>query len=409
MRVVFLNPVGILGGAERCLLDIFESLIRHRPDIQPVLLTLGDGPLVARSRSLGVITHVLPMPSTMARLGDSHLKHQSRREKLRFAALVGLPETLRHSSYLRKFGSTLSETRPTLIHSNGIKTHLLAALASPATVPLVWHVRDYLASRPLASRILRAVSKRVRSVVTISNSGARDVIRTLGKVPVEVVYDAVDVDHFRPGKGDGAWLDRVCGVPRSIEPVLRVGIVATYARWKGHDVFLEAAARLRQLGHRQVRFYIIGGPVYDTAGSQLTRADLSYQVDALALAECVGFSGFLSEVDSVYRALDIVVHASTEPEPFGRTIVEAMACACPVIVANAGGAAELFEHGVDALGVHPADPRALATAISKLVSDREGRARMGRLARRTAIERFSTARLGPRLGSLYDSLLEESR
>jgi len=58
----------------------------------------------------------------------------------------------------------------------------------------------------------------------------------------------------------------------------------------------------------------------------------------------VGFVPFQDNPADVYRALDIVVHASTKPEPFGRTIVEAMACGKPVIAAQTGGAAELFTH-----------------------------------------------------------------
>jgi len=74
----------------------------------------------------------------------------------------------------------------------------------------------------------------------------------------------------------------------------------------------------------------------------------------------VGFVPFQDNPADVYRALDIVVHASTKPEPFGRTIVEAMACGKPVIAAQTGGAAELFTHDHDAVGVPPGDPAALA-------------------------------------------------
>ena len=83
----------------------------------------------------------------------------------------------------------------------------------------------------------------------------------------------------------------------------------------------------------------------------------------------VGFLGFQEDPAEAFRALDVVVHASTRPEPFGLTIVEAMACAKPVVAAAAGGAAELFQDGRDALGHPPGDADALAAAVGRLVDD----------------------------------------
>src|SRR5262249_49509813 len=107
------------------------------------------------------------------------------------------------------------------------------------------------------------------------------------------------------------------------------------------------------------------------------------------------------ELAAVYRALDIVVHASTQPEPFGRTIVEAMACAKPVIVSAAGGAAELFTPGHDAIGTPPRDVRALSSAIKELLLDCQLRQHIARNARCTALTRFSRTRLGPQIVSTY--------
>src|SRR5262249_14978265 len=68
-----------------------------------------------------------------------------------------------------------------------------------------------------------------------------------------------------------------------------------------------------------------------------------------------GLVPFQEDTAAVYRALDVVVHASTQPEPFGLTIAEAMSCSRPVVVARAGGAAGLFSRGPHALGGPPRD------------------------------------------------------
>ena len=120
--------------------------------------------------------------------------------------------------------------------------------------------------------------------------------------------------------------------------------------------------------------------------------------------DVVGFVPFQLEPAEVYRALDVVVHGSTQPEPFGRTIVEAMACARPVIVANAGGAAELFSDGVDAVGVAPGDPKALSEAILRLAGSPELRRRLGEQARQTAVRRFDRRRVAEEVLAVYQRI-----
>ncbi len=101
--------------------------------------------------------------------------------------------------------------------------------------------------------------------------------------------------------------------------------------------------------------------------------------------------------------LDVAVHASTRPEPFGLAIAEAMGCGRPVVVASAGGAAELFTPGHDGLGHAPGDAAGLAGAIARLAADPGQRARLGANARRTAVERFSQERSGREVAAVYAS------
>jgi glycosyltransferase involved in cell wall biosynthesis len=178
--------------------------------------------------------------------------------------------------------------------------------------------------------------------------------------------------------------------------------VATYARWKGQDVFLEAAGRLL---HRRpdlpLRFYVVGGPIYHTRGSQWSVAELRQQAGEPGRDGRVGFVPFQPDAAPVYRALDVVVHASTQPEPFGLAIAEAMACGRAVVVARAGGAAELFTHDHDAVGVRPGDAEELACVLESLAEGPLRRRRLGLNARTTAQGRFARARLGPEVLAAY--------
>ena len=105
------------------------------------------------------------------------------------------------------------------------------------------------------------------------------------------------------------------------------------------------------------------------------------------------------------RALDIVVHASTDPEPFGLVIAEAMACGKPVVVSRAGGAVELTEPGVNALAHEPGDVPALARCLADLVRDADLRDRLGRAALISARQRFARSRMARELAPIYQSLV----
>ncbi len=150
-----------------------------------------------------------------------------------------------------------------------------------------------------------------------------------------------------------------------------------------------------------MRFYVVGGPVYETMGSQFDRAELAALATGLGLNPHVGFVDFQPDPSQIYPALDIVVHASTRPEPFGLTIIEAMACGRAVIATAAGGAAELLTPGEDALAVPPGDVAALAIGLRQLLADADMRGRLGAQARLTAVRRFDARRLGAQLGAIY--------
>lgn len=401
-----MNPVGIVGGAERVLLEAFGPIQSLEPDAVLGLIAGSDGPLVARAARAGVQADVVPMPTSIARLGDSGLARGAPSESVNalIASLRALPNVV---SYARALALAIRAFRPDIIHSNGIKTHLVTAFVTPRHTPIVWHIHDFLSDRRLVSRALRPVAPLATLAIANSNAVAEDARHVLGNLPVKLIYNGIDVDFYSPVAIDGAFLDALAVRPAAPDGTVRVGLVATYARWKGHKLFLEAAARVLRNFPGRVRFYIIGGPVYQTAGSQFTQAELRETARALGICEHIAFVPFLEDARDAFRALDIVVHASTRREPFGMSIVEAMATGRAVIVARDGGATELFTHGVDALGFSPGDSESLSHAILGLLGAPDDRARLGEAARRTAVERFSSNRLGAELVFAYRQLIAQ--
>jgi glycosyltransferase involved in cell wall biosynthesis len=407
LRLVYVNPTGVIGGAEMCLLDLLASLRSSRPDWSPHVVLGDDGPLRSEVERLGVPCDVLPLPTRLAALGDAGLGLGPSVRLLGRLALAarGVTALASVSSYLVRLRRRLRRLAPDLVQTNGMKAHVLGAWAAPRGLPVVWHLHDYLGTRPVMGRLLRGSVRRGVRGVAVSDSVAADATSVLGpRVPVSVAYNAVDLARFRPGPGDGAWLDAAAGFrPAGPGPLVRVGLVATFARWKGHEVFLEAVSRVSR--DMPARFYVVGGPIYRSTGSQHDTAALRAHAAALGVADRVGFTGHQSDPAAVFRALDVVVHASTRPEPFGRVIVEAMACGRAVVAAPLGGAAELIEDGASALACPPGDPAALAVSLTRLIVDPALRARLGRGGRAEAEARFDRARLAGEWSRVYEDAL----
>jgi glycosyltransferase involved in cell wall biosynthesis len=251
-------------------------------------------------------------------------------------------------------------------------------------------------------QLLRWNSGRAAAAIGNSNSVAADIQKVCGaQLDTLTIYNAINLQRFSP-VGEKLDLDLMAGLTPAPEGTVRVGLAATLAHWKGHAVFLRALARLSQ--DLPYRAYVIGGAIYQTENSQRTLDELRALAVESGIGDKVGFTGYVADTASAIRALDVLVHASTQPEPFGRVIAEGMASGRAVISSASGGAGELITEGEDALAHPPGDERALAARISELVRDPQLRARLGRAGRITAERRFDRSRLAAQLIPLYRRL-----
>jgi glycosyltransferase involved in cell wall biosynthesis len=401
MHISFLSVSDQLGGSEIALLDMIAGIGRLRPDWKIHLILPGRGPLLERAEASGADCVILPLPKALARLGEFSgvSAGWSLRARLSFAARLA-PVAAGLPGYLRKLRRVVRAQHPSILHTNGIKAHMLGARLR-GDLKLIWHMHEYVGERRLTRVLLRALERRASVIVANSASVASDVEESLAPaVPLHVVRNAVDLRTFTP-EGPAEDLDERSGLRAPDGPVVRVGLVGTFARWKGHEVFLRAIAALPQ--DVPVRGYVIGEPVYATNGSQHTSEELRALAKTLGVTKRIGFTGFLGAAPAM-RALDIVVHPSTRPEPFGLVIAEAMACGRAVITSGAGGAAELIQPEHNAIVHAPGDAAKLAQAIRRLASDSALRRDLGIRARASACERFDRDRLASELVDIYERM-----
>ena len=399
MRVLFLNPGAGLGGAERALVEMVAALRQQDPRSQ-ITVILGDrGALEAKLSALHVSILLLALPKALALIGDAGAGGPAgagispSRVVLRLAAAS--PAI---AAYCCQLAEAISKIAPDLVHSNGFKMHLLGSWATPRGTPIIWHLHDFIGLRPLMPRLLQLSLHRCAAIVANSQSVARDLAATLTNAPsVYTVYHSVDLDQFTP-EGRRLDLDGLAGMTPAAAGVLRAGLVATMARWKGHEVFLRALAMLPA---ESMRGYVIGGPLYQTTNSQYSVSELREMASELGLGGRVGFTGFVSDSAAAFRALDIVVHASVAPEPFGLSVAEAFACGRAVVASRSGGVLEIIRENQNALAHRAGDANELAGALARLAADPDLRDMLGTAARKTAETCFTRQRLASDLMRVY--------
>jgi glycosyltransferase involved in cell wall biosynthesis len=364
------------------------------------LIAGGDGELADKARDLGVATTILPIPPELARTGDAGAGgpagNNTSLSRVMLRLGVAAPAFMK---YVRGLACAIRSIAPDLVHTNGFKMHLLGAWAAPPRMPMLWHIHDFVRARPLMARLLPLHWRHGTCVVANSHSVADDVFCALrGRVAVHTVYNAVDLARFS-AHGAKLDLDAECAMKPAPRDAIRVGIIATMARWKGQETFIRALSILPP--DMAVRGYVIGGPIYETSGSQYTIDELRGEAARMGIADRIGFTGFLRDTAAAMRALDVVVHASTAPEPFGLVIAEAMACGRAVIASAAGGAAEIVDAPHNALAHRPGDSAGLAEAIARLALDARLRQRLGAAARLYAERHFTRARLAAEMAPIY--------
>ena len=278
-----------------------------------------------------------------------------------------------------------------VVYANSQKAFVLSALATALVRrPLVWHLHDILdpahfgaAQRGLQVRLANA---RATRVVVPSTAAADAFVASGGRRDlVEVVPNGLDLDG---DPGDPATLRRSLGLPDG--PL--VGVFSRLAPWKGQHVVLAALARSPGTACLVAGTALFGEDDY-AAGLHALAAERG-------LSDRVHFLGQRGDVPHLMRAVDVVVHPSTAPEPFGRTLVEAMLVGTPVIATDAGAAAEILDRGAAGTLVPPGDADALADAIARVLSAPPEIGDQVARAQATARARYGAARMQARLADL---------
>ncbi|MEA5115730.1 MAG: glycosyltransferase family 4 protein [Geobacteraceae bacterium] len=301
---------------------------------------------------------------------------------------VTLPEACRYYQIGKRH-------RVGLVHLNNIIGSQLAGIiaAKLLRVPCVAHLRDFEEIHPITRFYARLVDHHV------AISGAiKENLLGLG-VPEEkisVVHDALDLEEFNTSVACEYLFEEFGVVPA--QP--RYGIFGRIVDWKGIREFLLAARSIAGQVPEAMGF-IVGGR---SDGDEAFYREMLALAGSLGLRDKVVFTGYRKDIPALMKFMDVVVHASNSPEPFGMVVIEGMAMGKPVVATRAGGPLDIVEDGETGFLVPVGEAEPLAKGVIRLLREPGLRAGMGKAGRERVESFFSNTCYAEKIAEIYESL-----
>jgi glycosyltransferase involved in cell wall biosynthesis len=368
MRILMLDQSGELGGAEFAMMELCE-----RAAFEWRAVLFADGPFRQKLETLGRKVDVVSSSSVDRARRDSPFSIRTI-----FEIAIGLTSMVRNIS---KQAAAFD-----MIYANTQKAMVIGALAGFfARRPVVWYLHDIVTYEHFGRGqrlVVKWFSKTLLAEVVCNSEASRAAFSALTGIAwdrLPIIYNGIPAEPFFhiADESKQALRERF-HLPSD---AFLVGCFSRLAPWKGQHVLLEAVAK-----DTDAHAVLVGAPLFcEHAYAQA----LHQQVKALGIEDRVHFLGFQSDIPRAMRAMDVIVHASTAPEPFGRVIVEGMLAERPVIGTRAGGVTEIIDDGKTGLLVPPGDAQALYDAIASLQANPPLASRLARAGTEKALAEFT--------------------
>jgi glycosyltransferase involved in cell wall biosynthesis len=349
MKILQICSAREIGGGEKHLADLATDLTRRGHDVFAALVP--GSPLLGELSSVpGQNIVELPM-----------------RNSLNVASALKLARFIRQNEIQ-------------IVHAHVARDYPLAALVARragAQLVLTRHVLFPL------NRIHKLTLRQTSRVIAVSQAVADglNAQRIFDPNKIVRIHNGIDLERFVKGREDFARRE-------SEDGKLRVGMVGHLAPIKGQKDFVRAAALV--CGRRDDVDFIIAGEDKSRSGEH--RRGLEKLINELGLNQRISLTGWVDDVARLLPGFDLCVSPSRS-EPFGLSIVEAMAAGVPVIATASEGAREIIDDGETGRLVPIGDAEALANAIVELLADSLERERLSENAQRAVRERFSLERM----------------
>ena len=343
-KIVFIDHTAVMGGAELCLLDLANA---YTPNCKVILFE--DGLLRQTLEKAGINVCIAPVSKNLLALRTSGGLN----------SLSVIPELLKIAGFIAKEAQGYD-----LILANSQKAFITSALAAMRnSPPIFWYLHDILTAQHFSqvnrlAAVFLANKFATKTIVNSQATGQAFMAAGGRKELLEVVYNGFEAQKFDTVSTTESQVirDRL-----NIDNAPLVGLFSRLSYWKGQHIILEAVKELSQ-----VHLMLVGEALF---GEQEYVARLKKLANQPELRRRVHWLGFRDDIPALMKACDLVVHTSTEPEPFGRVIIEGQLAQKPVIASAGGGALELIDDGVTGCLFPPEDATALRQQIKKLLEN----------------------------------------
>jgi len=369
-QVLFLDHAGVLGGAELYLLDVLQM---YQETGHVVLFE--TGPFYGRLQDAGISVEVCEGADAFLEVDKSSSLWTAARAIPGLARLV-----LQVARKARNFD---------VVFANSQKALIVAGLVGLLTRrPIVWNLHDMLTAEHFSTftRKMAVVwgNRLVDRIIVNSRATEQAFARSGGQMnKATVVHNGINPKPFE--EVDSADVKRLRD-QLGLKEVPLLGVFSRLAPWKGQHVVLRALPEIQE-----AHVLFVGDTLF--RGDESYKQELQKTIRRLKIGDRVHFLGFRSDVPRLMKLVDVVLHTSTAPEPFGRVVVEGMLAGTPVIATRAGGPVEIVREPDTGKLVPPDDPGALATAVRDLLSNPKRAHEIGEKAQSYAKRRFSISRM----------------
>lgn len=361
MHVIVLEnePSSFRGGQELSLLDVCRGLSQRGHDI--TLLYVTSGNLLQQYQE--ICTNVVSINS-----------YSFDRSK---------------SSYIFNFIRDIwkiSAGKNSVVYSNHYKDVFFGCvLGLVRNIPVVCHLRLPPSRRGFRRQVSIGL-KGVNSFITISNQTKLDWMKIgLKADKISVIYNGINPEVFKPSenfsKSKEQWK-----IPEDLGVISYVGRLD---KNKGIETLIKGFALLLK-SRSSTRLLIAGKPLCESESYQ---ESLEQLVNDLGIEKYVSFLGHVTNVVSLYQVSDVTVLPSVWSEPFGRTIIESMACGTPVVASRIGGIPEILTGEFQSGLFEPGNEQELATTLNRIMNWRDSNPQLGLRCREHVSSKFSYDRM----------------
>ena len=307
-------------------------------------------------------------------------------------------EAVRAIGALRRI---IREQRIQIVHSNTLAVATGALAARITGKKHIWHIHEILVSPKAVRKLLHFLAPRMSQAVICISNAVRD--HVLADQPQQggkltVIYNGLSLDRFLAAH-DGSAFRSEMGIPPHA-PL--AGMIGRINHWKGQQIFAQAAKLV--LSKIPDAYFVAVGGIF--ANERQSLDGLLAEIQQLGISSRFLISDFRTDTPSVLASMDLYIHPSLSPEPFGLVVVEAMAAGKTVIATAHGGPLEIIEQDSCGYLVEPGSASALANKIIESFENPDQVRSIGIRARERAVGIFSVSHYLEQVEALYKKVLQ---